>query len=72
VTIDPTSHLTVRGCRPARGQHFALRVADLDAAKADLESKGVKVSEPSQLGDICRQSFFQDPTGNLIEINQPL
>lgn len=54
-----------------KGQHFALRVADLDAAKADLESKGVKVSDPSQLGNICRQSFFQDPTGNLIEINQP-
>jgi hypothetical protein len=30
------------------------------------------VSDPSQLSNICRQSFFQDPTGNLIEINQPL
>ena len=57
---------------PPNGQHFALQVADLDAAKADLESKGVKVSNPSQLGEICRQAFFHDPTGNLSEINQPL
>jgi|TARA_R110002110_G_scaffold85249_4_gene221572 catechol 2,3-dioxygenase-like lactoylglutathione lyase family enzyme len=64
--------LEVAGFVPPKGQHFALGVADLDAAKADLESKGVKVSDPSQVGDICRQSFFHDPTGNLIEINQPL
>lgn len=64
--------LEVAGFVPPKGQHFALRVADLDAAKADLESKGVKVSDPSQVGDICRQAFFHDPTGNLIEINQPL
>ncbi|WP_394933337.1 VOC family protein [uncultured Ilumatobacter sp.] len=64
--------LEVAGFVPPKGQHFALRVADLDAAKADLESKGVKASDPSQVGDICRQAFFHDPTGNLIEINQPL
>jgi hypothetical protein len=32
----------------------------------------VTVSEPKELPDICVQSFFKDPTGNLIELNQPL
>lgn len=54
------------------GQHFALRVADLDAARAHLEANDVQVSEPSELNGICVQCFFKDPTGNLIELNQPL
>ncbi len=57
---------------PPPGQHFALRVADLDAARAHLEAHGVEVRAPKQLDDICRQAFFEDPTGNLIELNQPL
>lgn len=54
------------------GQHFALRVADLDAAREHLHSHDVLVSKPSRVGDICLQSFFKDPTGNLIELTQPL
>jgi glyoxylase I family protein len=55
-----------------KGQHFALRVDDIDAVRAHLESHGVEVSAPHEIGGICIQSFFQDPTGNLIELNQPL
>jgi len=54
------------------GQHYALRVEDLDAARQHLGSHGVEVSEPKQIGEICVQSFFKDPTGNLIELTQPL
>jgi len=57
---------------PPKGQHFALRVEDLDAARAHLAGHGVQVSEPSRIGDVCVQAFFEDPTGNLIELNQPL
>ena len=57
---------------PPQGQHFALRVADLNAARAHLEAHGVTVSESKALPGICVQSFFKDPTGNLIELNQPL
>ena len=64
--------LEVAGFEPPKGQHFALQVDDLDAARVELGARGVDVSEPAQLGDICRQSFFTDPTGNLIELNQPL
>ena len=64
--------LEVADVDPPKGQHFALRVDDLDAAIAELTARGVEVSEPARLGDVCRQAFFHDPTGNLIELNQPL
>lgn len=57
---------------PPAGQHFALQVADLDAARAHLEAHDVQVSSPNEIDGICRQCFFSDPTGNLIELNQPL
>jgi glyoxylase I family protein len=57
---------------PPKGQHFALRVADIDAAREHLIAHDVQVGEPSDVAAICRQCFFSDPTGNLIELNQPL
>lgn len=54
------------------GQHFALQVDDLDAAIAELGDLGVRLSPASEIEGVCRQSFFKDPTGNLIELNQPL
>jgi glyoxylase I family protein len=56
---------------PPKGQHFAVRVDDLEAVRTQLIASGVDVSEPSPIGDICVQCFFTDPTGNLIELNQP-
>jgi glyoxylase I family protein len=53
-----------------KGQHFALEVADLDACIDELNGHGVKVSGPSTIDGICRQAFFNDPTGNLIELNE--
>lgn len=64
--------LEVDGFDAPKGQHFAMAVTDLDEAIHSLRAKGVEVSEPKQLGAICRQAFFEDPTGNLIELNQPL
>ena len=57
---------------PPQGQHFALRVADIDAARDHLVAHGVEVSEPTEQPGICSQCFFRDPTGNLIELNQPV
>lgn len=62
--------LEVDGFTPPKGQHFALQVDDLDAARADLSDHGVTVSEPGGIEGVCRQAFFSDPTGNLIELNQ--
>jgi glyoxylase I family protein len=52
------------------GQHFALDVVDIDACIEELTAFGVQVSAPSTIDGICRQAFFKDPTGNLIELNE--
>jgi len=52
------------------GQHFAIRVADLDAAISNVRSKGVEVGDPTPIGN-SRQAFLHDPSGNLIELHQP-
>lgn len=54
------------------GPHFALEVDDLDAARDELLARGVAVSEPSTIADVCVQAFLHDPAGNQIELNQPL
>jgi catechol 2,3-dioxygenase-like lactoylglutathione lyase family enzyme len=63
--------LEVEGWVPPKGQHFAFAVDDLDAVRDDLAARGVKVSEPNGITGTGRQSFFKDPCGNLIEINEP-
>lgn len=57
---------------PPKGQHFALGVADIEAARTHLSAHGVEVSPSKELPGVCLQCFFHDPTGNLIELNQPL
>ncbi|MBV8463122.1 MAG: VOC family protein [Acidimicrobiales bacterium] len=51
------------------GQHFALRVRDLDAAVAELRAKGVELGDPSHIGS-NRQTFVVDPAGNPIELHE--
>jgi glyoxylase I family protein len=64
--------IEVDGWTAPKGQHFAFKVSDLDAVRRDLQAKGVKVSEPSEIPGTGRQSFFKDPSGNLIEVNEPV
>ena len=53
-----------------RGQHFAIRVADLDATVGELRGRGVTVGDPKPVGT-GRQAFLHDPSGNMIELHQP-
>jgi glyoxylase I family protein len=53
-----------------KGQHFAFRVDDIDAAVADIRALGVTVSDPKAAGP-NRQCFLHDPCGNMVELNQP-
>ena len=62
-------HLIVADVPPRMGQHFAVRVADVDAAVADLREHGVRVSDPVVVGT-GRQCFLRDPCGNTIEIHE--
>lgn len=67
-------HLVLPG---GAGQHFALEVDDVDAAVAELRAKGVDVADPQGIGGRPRrpgeaaQTFFTDPFGNHVELNQP-
>jgi catechol 2,3-dioxygenase-like lactoylglutathione lyase family enzyme len=52
-------------------QHFALQVADVDACVADLQAAGVKVDPIPHMPGAGHQAFLHDPSGNMIELNQP-
>jgi catechol 2,3-dioxygenase-like lactoylglutathione lyase family enzyme len=64
--------LQVGAFEAPKGQHFAIEVDDVAAVSAELEARGVEVSPASVIDGVCVQAFLSDPTGNLIEINQPL
>jgi catechol 2,3-dioxygenase-like lactoylglutathione lyase family enzyme len=42
---------------------FALRVADVEAARAELEAKGVEFEGTDDSG-VCHMAFGRDPDGN--------
>ena len=64
--------IEVGGWVPPEGQHWAFKVDDIDAAVAELRDRGVEVDDPRPLpGTPARQTFFFDPAGNMIELNQP-
>jgi catechol 2,3-dioxygenase-like lactoylglutathione lyase family enzyme len=44
-------------------------VDDFEAAKAELESKGVEFSGETIDSGVCFQAFFQDPDGNTLAIH---
>jgi catechol 2,3-dioxygenase-like lactoylglutathione lyase family enzyme len=67
---DQQVHLIEADVPDNRGQHFAIRVADLDGTIAELRSRGVDVGDPSGIGT-GRQAFLTDPSGNLIELHEP-
>jgi catechol 2,3-dioxygenase-like lactoylglutathione lyase family enzyme len=67
---DQQVHLIEADVPPSVGQHFALAVTDLDAAVAELRTRGVTVTEPVTVGR-GRQAFLDDPAGNRVELQEP-
>jgi catechol 2,3-dioxygenase-like lactoylglutathione lyase family enzyme len=71
-----TGSLTIALMQPdAFGQEFsphpfpvALHVDDFDAAKAELESRGVEFENQLDSG-VCWMGFFRDPDGNALMIH---
>lgn len=51
------------------GQHFAVRVADLNATVAELRAKGFEISDAVAVGTGL-QAFLTDPAGNAIELHE--
>ena len=49
---------------------LALRVPDVDAARAELEAKGVAFDGDTIETRVCRQAWFQDPDGNALMLHR--
>jgi len=60
-------HLLEAAAPPGLGQHFAIRVADLDATVAELRDQGVAIGDPTPVGS-GRQAYLSDPAGNTVEL----
>ena len=48
---------------------IALRVDDFEAAKAELESRGVQFKGETLDWGVCYQAFFEDPDGNVLGLH---
>lgn len=72
-----TGNLTIALMQPdAFGMEFsphrfpvALRVADVEATRAELEEKGVKFIMDTIDSGVCHQAFFEDPDGNVLDLH---
>jgi predicted enzyme related to lactoylglutathione lyase len=49
---------------------IALRVDDVDAARAALESKGVAFAADTLDTGVCHMAFFEDPDGNALMLHR--
>jgi catechol 2,3-dioxygenase-like lactoylglutathione lyase family enzyme len=70
VTLDVFSPASI-------GQEFApspagiaIRVPDVDAARAELESKGVVFDGETITTSVCKQAWFKDPDGNALMLHR--
>jgi glyoxylase I family protein len=62
--------LEVPGSVGPKGNHFALAVDDIEAEIKALRAKGLMVPDWGDLG-AGLQVFLRDPSGNIVELNQP-
>ncbi len=49
---------------PQKNGHLALHVDDVDAARTELEAKGVEFFGDTLDTGVCKMAFFNDPDGN--------
>lgn len=55
---------------PGLENHYAFQVEDLEACLSELAAHDVEARRSSTVG-AGRQAFIQDPSGNIVELNQP-
>jgi len=65
--FDPTSIGQSFAPSPAG---VALRVADVAAARAELEAKGVEFDGETVDTGVCHMAFFKDPDGNALMLHR--
>jgi len=49
---------------------IAIRVPDVDAARAELEAKGVQFDGETIETSVCKQAWFKDPDGNSLMLHR--
>jgi catechol 2,3-dioxygenase-like lactoylglutathione lyase family enzyme len=49
---------------------LAMRVPDVDAARAELEAKGVVFDGDTIETSVCKQAWFKDPDGNAFVLHR--
>jgi catechol 2,3-dioxygenase-like lactoylglutathione lyase family enzyme len=49
---------------------LALRVPDVDAARAELEARGVEFEGETIVTSVCKQAWFTDPDGNRLMLHR--
>ena len=49
---------------------FAIRVADVAAARKELEEKGVEFMGDTFDSSVCHMGFFKDPDGNVVILHR--
>ena len=49
---------------------LALRVPDVDAARAALEAQGVAFDGETIVTGVCKQAWFKDPDGNALVLHR--
>ncbi len=50
--------------------HLALHVDDVEAARQELEAKGVEFEGEILDTGVCRMAFFRDPDGNALMLHR--
>jgi catechol 2,3-dioxygenase-like lactoylglutathione lyase family enzyme len=50
--------------------HIALRVADVEEARRELEAKGVEFHGDTRDSSVCHMAFFSDPDGNALMLHR--
>jgi predicted enzyme related to lactoylglutathione lyase len=48
---------------------IALQVENVEAARADLESRGISFLGDTIDSGVCHQALFEDPDGNLLDLH---
>jgi catechol 2,3-dioxygenase-like lactoylglutathione lyase family enzyme len=49
---------------------LALRVPDVDEARAELEARGVRFDGDTIATGVCKQAWFKDPDGNALMLHR--
>jgi catechol 2,3-dioxygenase-like lactoylglutathione lyase family enzyme len=66
--IDPTN--MGQSFTGPHSSHIALRVADVAAARAELEAAGVAFEGEIFDTGVCHMAFFRDPDGNALMLHR--